>query len=213
MAKLSIDELKEQIAVIPLELRKALEQQANQRLTVSDLQSQIEKIEAEIEKTNENDDGEYEDEIEGFDLAEDLGLLKMESNIERLKLKLQEEEDRVEIAFRRGAGKATEALVRAAVGTNTKVIELRNSLLDAREALKEKRITLKNERMKANEAQLEEKYSTAEQVIPEDDKLIELREKLARAEYNLLNADIEVEVVRAKIETFKMLVGLENSSS
>lgn len=211
MPKLSTDQLKEQIAIVPIELRKALEQQAKARMTVASLQSQIDKIEAEIEKVSEED--EYGDEIEGDDLEEDLALIKMESAIERLKLKLQEEEDKAEIAFRRSTEKTTEALVKAAVGTNPKVIELRSALLDAKEALKEKRLTLQNERIKAREAELEARYSAPAQVIPEDDKLVELREKFASAEYDLSLADIEVEVVRAKIETYKMLVGLEQNSA
>ena len=45
---------------------------------------------------------------------------------------------------------------------------------------------------------------------PENDEIFELQKKLSDAENALTLADIEVEVVCAKIETFKMLVHLEN---
>ena len=100
--------------------------------------------------------------------------------------------------------------MKAALGTNPTVIELRNKLLDAKEAAKERKVTLQNERMKAREAKLEEMYSARKDTPPEDNKLFELQEKLSTAEDALILADIEVEVVRAKIETYKMLVHLEN---
>ncbi len=211
MSPLSSEQLKEQIAIIPSELRKALEQQAKTRMIFAHLQAQIDKLEAEIEQENDEEENDDFDDEENSDLDDNLELLKMESAVERIKLKLTEAEDRAEIDFRRTTEKTTEALVKAAVGTTPAVIELRTKLLDAKESVKERRITLQNERMKAHEAKLEARYAMpVKEVLPENDKVLELREKLSAAEYNLLLADIEVEVARAKIETYKMLVNLEN---
>jgi chromosome segregation ATPase len=207
MSILPSEQLKEQITSIPSELQKALEQQAKARMAVAHLEAQISKLEVEIERAGEEEDNDTPD----YDGLEDnLELLRMESAVERLKLKVTEAEDKAEIAFRKTTEKITEALVKAALGTNPTVIELRNKLLDAKEAAKERKVTLQNERMKAREAKLEAMYSARKDTSPEYNKLFELQEKLSTAEDALTLADIEVEVVRAKIETYKMLVHLEN---
>ena len=207
MSTLSSEQLKEQITSVPNELQKALEQQAKARMEVAHLEMQISKLEAEIEKTSEEDKDNAPD---YDDLENNLELLKMESAVERIKLKLTEAEDKAEIEFRRNTEKTTEALVKAALGTNPTVIELRNKLLDAKEAAKERKVTLQNERMKAREAKLEAIYKTRQDTAPENDKLFDLQEKLSSAKDVLMLTDIEVKVVLAKIETYKMLVGLEN---
>ncbi len=204
MPALSSEQLKEQITSLPNELHKALEQQAKARMAVARLESQISKLEAEVEKEDEQD--------ENDDLEDNLELLKMESAVERLRLKVTEAEDKAEMAFRKTTEKTTEGLVKAAVGTNPTVIELRNKLLDAKEAAKERKITLHNERMKAREAKLEPMYTARQDTLPDNDKIFELQENLSTAEEALTLADIEVEVVRAKVETYKMLVHLENSA-
>lgn len=65
--------------------------------------------------------------------------------------------------------------------------------------------------MKFREARLESMNTSIQGTQPENEKVFELQEKLSQAEETLDLADIEVEVVRAKIETFKMLVNLEGN--
>lgn len=202
MPVLSSEQLKEQITSLPNELHKALEQQAEARVAVSRLEAQITRLEAEVENADKQDDVPEYDELE-----DNLELLKMEFTVERLKLKVTEAEDKADIAFRKTTNKTTEALVKAAIGTDPMVIELRNKSLDAKEAVKERKITLQNEQMKAREAMFKARHPTP----PDNDKIFELQEKLSIAEEALSFVDIEVEVVRAKIKTFKMLVYLENS--
>lgn len=208
MPVLSSEQLREKIASVTSDLQKALEQQAKARIAVAHLEAQISKLEAEIERLGNKEDVRNTPDYDG--LENSLELLRMESAVERLKLQVTEAEDKAEIAFRKTSEKTTEALVKAALGTNPTVIELRNKLLEAKEAVKERKVTLQNERIKARETKLEAMYSVRKDIPPEDNKLFELQEKLLTAEDALILADIEVEVVRAKIETYKMLVHLEN---
>jgi hypothetical protein len=209
MSTSSSEQLKKQIGSIPGELQKALEQQAKARIAVAQLEAQVNILESEIERDDryeEDDDPEYDD------LDNNLELLRLESKVERLKLHVTEAEDRAEMDFRKSTEKTTEALVKAAVGTNSKVMELRNKLLDAKEAAKERKLTLESERMKFREAKLEASYRTNREVSPETEKLFSLQEKLLTAANELILADNEVEVVRTKIEIYKMLVQLEKST-
>ena len=50
MSALSSEQLKEQITSVPNELQKALEQQAKARMAVAHLETQISKLESEIER-------------------------------------------------------------------------------------------------------------------------------------------------------------------
>jgi hypothetical protein len=209
MSTSSSEQLKKQIGSIPDELQIALEQQAKARIAVAQLEALVNKLEPEIER----DDGYEEDDDPEYDgLDNNLELLRLESKVERLKLQVTEAEDRAEMDFRKSTAKTTEALVKAAIGTNSKVMELRNKLLDAKEAAKERKITLESERMKFREAKLEASYRTSREGPPETEKLFRLQEKLLAAANELIIANNEVEVVRAKIETFKMLVQLEKSA-
>jgi len=203
----SSDQLKEQIESIPATLRKALERQAKARIAVARLEAQINKLEAEIERENsqkENDSPEPE-----YDSLEDeLELLKLESNVERLKLQVTEAEDKAEMAFRESAAKTTEGQVRAAVGTDPTVMRLRRECLDAKESARERKITLQRERQAAREAKLQARYATSVDIAPENEKISALREKLEQAEEEVILADVEVEVSQAMVETYKMLVQL-----
>jgi len=212
MSAQSSEKLKEQIASIPNELQKALEIQAKARMLVAHLEAQVSKLESEAERVSgqENED----DGVPGYDdLENNLELLRLESAVERLKLKVTQSEDRAEIEFRKSTEKTTDALAKAAVGTNPKVMELKNELLDAKDKFNERRITLRNEEVKAREARRESIHSTRKDTPAENGKLFELQEKLYAAENALILADNEVEVIQAKIETYKMLVKLEDSAA
>ncbi len=203
----SSDQLKEQIESIPVVLRKALEQQAKARIAVAHLEAQIGKLEAEIERENSQEDND-DDDSEYDELEDSLELIKLESNVERLKLQVTEAEDKAEMAFRASIAKTTEGQVKAAVGTDSTVMKLRNKFLDAKEAARERKITLQSEQQTARAAKLEARYATRMDVPPENEKLHALQEKLEAAEDALILADVEVEVIRTTVETYKMLVQL-----
>ena len=94
----SPDQLKEQIESIPVQLRKALDRQAKAFIAVARLESQRNKLEAELE----GEDNEEDDEVEFEDdaLEDDLQLLKLESTVERVKLRVAEAEDKAEMEYK-----------------------------------------------------------------------------------------------------------------
>ncbi len=92
-------------------------------------------------------------------------------------------------------------------------MELKNELLDAKDKLNERRITLRNEEVKARELRRESIHSTRKDTPAENGKLFDIQEKLYTAENALILADNEVEVIHAKIETYKMLVKLEDRAN
>ena len=65
--------------------------------------------------------------------------------------------------------------VKAAIGTNSTVMELRNKLLDAKDAAKERKIVLQDERMKSRDARLQAIYSDKKDKHLEDNKLFRLK--------------------------------------
>ena len=89
-------------------------------------------------------------------------------------------------------------------------MELRNKLLDAKDAAKERKIVLQDERMKARDARLQAIYSDKKDKPLEDNKLFRASRKTFNSRKRLIHADIEVEVVRARIESYKMLAHLES---
>ena len=109
MPTLSSEQLKEKITSVSNELQKALEQQAKARMAVAHLEAQISRLEAEIEGARNQEDDDDAPEYDG--LEDNLSLLRLESAVDRLKLKVTEAEDKAEIAFRKSTEKTTEALV------------------------------------------------------------------------------------------------------
>ena len=126
-------------------------------------------------------------------------------------LRVAEAEDKAEMAFRKSTAKATEGEVKAVVGSDSKVLELRNQLLDAREAAREGKLTLQIELLKVRKAKLEANDKEEIDVSPDNGKLYSLREKLEATEDALNFADVEVEVIQTTVETYKMLVKLSAS--
>ena len=85
MSALSSEQLEEQITSVPNELQKALEQQAKARMAVAHLETQISKLESEIERAGEQEDDADNPDNDG--LEDNLELVRMESAVERLKVK------------------------------------------------------------------------------------------------------------------------------
>ncbi len=201
----SVDELKEQIQFLPATLRAALEQHAKAQTDVVRLETQIEKLQATIETENKTKDD--DDDYSSDGLEDDREQLKLEQDVERLKLKLSEAEDKAELEIRQSATKFTERHVAAAVSADANVSQLRHSLLDAKEAAKTRKVTLHRERQLARIAELEERRNP--EIELENPRLLELQSRLAEAEEKVIFAELEVEVARTTIDTFKMLVHLE----
>lgn len=200
----SSEELREQIALLPNLLRKALEQQGKALIGVARLESRISKLEAEIESEDEDELPASVDST----IEDDLKLLKYESNVERLKLSVIEAEDKAEMAYREITAKSTEGQVKAAVGTDQSVIKLRHEHLDAKDAAREWAIKLQNKKLLARTARIEARYESRADESVQSDKLSALQEQLDVATEELSVATIEVEVLRTTVEIYKMLVSL-----
>ena len=209
MPVLATDELKERIQSLPTDLRKALERQARAKIEIARLEAQIEKLQAQIDK-DDNSNEDDEDSSSNVSLEDDLELLRLESAVKHLKLELSEAEDKAEIEIRRSAGKVTEAHVKAAVGIDPNVCQLKHALLDAEDAARERKITLQRERQLAREARLEARYSREPVIEPENPEMEALESKLAKVQEELTLADLEVQVIRTTIDAYKMLVQLEH---
>jgi len=194
------DELKERIAALPASLQEALERQAKAYIAVARLEAQKTKLEAEIQRQEAQDSDSDNDESDS--LENNLELARLEANVERLKLKVTETEDRAEMAFR-ALGKTTDAQVRAAVGSNPDVIAAKENLQDAKEALVERKIVLRHQRQEARDARLNSMQDA--DVDVEDERLSKLSEGLAAAREETILADVQVEVIRTTVEAYKML--------
>jgi chromosome segregation ATPase len=204
MAASSVDQLKEQIETLPATLRAALERQARARIAVAQLEAQIDKLEAKIAYESSERNGEDND-LEG-----ELALLKLETTLERIKLRLAEAEDEAELEFRSSALKTTEGHVKAAVGTDQTVSRLRHELLDAKEAARARKITLQHERQIARIAEHGARFALRTADAPENQELPALQDELASAQEEMLLADVEVDVAGATIDTYRMMVQVES---
>jgi chromosome segregation ATPase len=199
---MSLEQLKEQIIALPEQLREALMQHVDAQLEVSRLEGQIEKLKAQLEgQEEEADDDSNED--------EDVGLIKLETKIDKLKVKLDEAEYKAELEFRRENPKTTEGHVKAAVGDNQEVNRLRLEIIDAKEEARIKKVTLQRERRAAWEDRVQARRAARNRIEPESDELNALQESLERASSKAMMAEAEVEALRAKLDTYKLLVMLE----
>jgi hypothetical protein len=201
---MTIDELKEQLNLLPEQLRQALSREAAARFKADDLEDSIDKLKEKLKDQNEeNDEGEPEEESEDNDIE----LIKLESEYDRLKAKLDAAQDKAEIEFRRDNPKATN-------GNNTDVSRLRLELIDAKEECKIKKITLQRARRQANEERLIARRGSwrRREPEPESAELERLEIERAQALRDAADADVEVEMIRARLDTFKLLIQLESLS-
>jgi len=211
---MTIDELKEQLILLPDQLRQALARDAEVRFKAERLVESVEKLREKLK----NQEAENDDEEESDDDSEDddIELIKIESNRDRLKAKLAAAEDKAEIAFRRENQKATNEHVKAAVGNDEDVARLRLELIDANEECKIKKLTLQRARREAMNARLEARREAwrrgRNSPEPESEELDKLEEEHTEALRKVMEAEIEVEALRAKLDTFKILVQLESIS-
>ena len=208
---MTIEELKEQLTVLPVQLKQALSREAAARFKGDRLEDSIEKLKENLKnQIDENVEGEPDEEIED----DDIELIKHESEYDRLKAKLDAAQDKAEIEFRRDNPKATNEHVKAAVGNNTEVGRLRLELIDAKEECKIKKIALQRARRQAKEERLIARRDSwrRREPEPESEELVELEDEKAQALREAAEAEVEVEVIRAKLDTFKLLIQLEGLS-
>ncbi|MDQ1610427.1 MAG: hypothetical protein QOG00_358 [Pyrinomonadaceae bacterium] len=200
---ISLEQLKGQITVLPDQLRDALIKQVNAQLEVIRIEAQVDKLKSQLEEQREDeetDDGGEDD---------DVGLIKLETKLERLKVKLCEAENRVELEFRGKSLKTTEGRVKAEVGSNQEVNRLKLEIIDVKEEARIKKATLQRERRAAWEEQVQSRHRARNKVEPESEELNALQDRLDGASSKEMMAKVEVETIRAKLETYTLLVQLE----
>src|SRR5262245_31497530 len=86
--EMQIDELKERIRALTASHQKTLERQAKAYIAVAHLEALITKLEAEIER--QEDQGNDLDNDESDSLEDNLEIARLEAKVERLKLKVSE---------------------------------------------------------------------------------------------------------------------------
>jgi hypothetical protein len=208
---MTIEEIKEHLTLLPEQLRQALSREVAARFKADRLEDSIDKLKEKLKTQNEeNDEGEPEEESED----DDIELIKLESEHDQLKAKLDAAQDKAEIEFMRDNPKATNEHVKAAVGNNTEVGRLRLELIDAKEECKTKKITLQRARRQANEERLIARRGSwrRREPEPESAELERLEIERAQALRDAADADVEVEMIRARLDTFKLLIQLESLS-
>jgi hypothetical protein len=211
---MTIEDLKEQLTLLPDQLKHALAREAEARFKADRLEESVLKLRERLksQEAEKDDDGEPDEDSED----DDIELIKIESDRDRLKAKLVAAEDKAEIAFRRENPKATNEHVKAAVGNDEDVARLRLELIDANEKCKIKKLTLQRARREAMNARLEARRELwrrgRNQPEPESKELDRLEEEHVEALKEVMEAEVEVEAIRAKLDTFKLLIQLESIS-
>ncbi|HEX8197703.1 MAG TPA: hypothetical protein VF571_16040 [Pyrinomonadaceae bacterium] len=201
---MTILELKEQITSFTAEYKSALERQTQAVLEYERLEDNLKKLQNEISLANEAEEsnsGESED--------ENAEIIDLEAKLEKLKLELLYAESEVELEVRRTHTKLTESHIKALVGTDVNVHQLRNRIIDSKAYIKTKKAEINRERKENWEKQRQKRTQTKLQ--PESEELIALQEKLSSAGRESLLASDEVEVLKTKLETLKLLVSLVKS--
>src|SRR5205085_9472160 len=199
------DQLKEQIESIPARLRQVLEQQATARIEVARLEAQIEKLEAELAIENNSMD---DSNLDVDSLEDELALFQLESTLRQLKLDVEEAENKAEIECRASPGKITEGHVKMVVASDPNVMRLKRECLKAEDAVKEKKLRLEHEQHVAREAKAEVRRKTRIAIEPENEEMSSLQSQLISAKETLIHVDLEVEVIRATMDIYQMLVQL-----
>jgi chromosome segregation ATPase len=198
---MTITELKEQLISFTAEYKIALERQTRAVLEYEKLETELKKLQNELSLTKEmeeSDSGESED--------ENSEIIDLEAKLEKLKLELLHAESEVELEARQTHARATESHIKALVGTDANVHRLRTRIIDGKAYIKTKKADLNRERKEIWEKQKQKRAQTKLQ--PESEELTALQEKLALAERESLSANDEVEVLKTKLETLKLLASL-----
>lgn len=192
-------ELKEELISFTAEYRSALERQTQIVLEHEKLQRELERFQHELLMTQDEETSSGE--------SESSEIIDLEAKLEKLKLELAHAESEVELDVRRDHARATESHIKALVGIDEKVHRLRNRVIDGKAYIKTKKAEIERERRESWEKQ----KRLQAKLQPENEELFALQEKLASARRENLLADVEVEVLRKKLETLKLLVALTDA--
>ena len=198
---MTISELKEQLISFTAQYKAALERQTRAVLEYEKLEDDLKKLQNELTLTSEIDEinsGENED--------ENSEIIDLEAKLEKLKLELLHAESEVELEARRTHARATDSHIKALIGIDANVHRLRNRIIDGKAYIKTKKAELSRERKENWEKQKQKR--TRAKFQPESGRLADLQEKLFLAERESLSASDEVEVLKTKLETLKLLASL-----
>jgi hypothetical protein len=197
----TIQELKEEISLLPSQYKQALEIQTKAILEVDRLNQEIEKLRKTLSSENEA-------EPESIDDNDDDELINLKRDLDKLKLNLTNTEYKVELESRKENGKATESHIKALIGSDEQVYKLREQVIDEQAKIKTRESELKRQRQDRRE---KERMSFRQsRVIPEPQELEDLKIKLFAAKSEQYLANDEVEALKVKLETYRLLVGLES---
>lgn len=199
---MTIAELKVQIVSFTTEYKQALEKQTQAVLECARLENEVEKLKTELSIS------EADNVVSVENADEHSEIINLESKLEKLKLELVIAESEVEIEARRIHQRATESHIKSIVATDENVSRLRNRIVDGKAYIKTKKAEIQREHKEQLEKERQNRIQFKRQLVNE--QLPALQEKLLSAKREKLFADNDVEVLRKKLETLKLLVALAN---
>lgn len=195
----TVKDLKKEAFLLIEELKTALQNETELSIKKMQLEREIQRL----RKISSDQPETPSVEIEEDDDAE---LIKMKTDLDLLKLKINQTESAVELDAR-VEGKPTESHVKAIINSNPEVYGLKEKLILETAKLKTKESELKRARQEKREKdRLSYVSSKVTQDSPEMEKLENELFEVANA---LMVANDEVEIVRFKFKTYDLLFNLE----
>jgi hypothetical protein len=185
------------ITEYPNTLRKTLVEQAR-------LQRVIEELDAELDPDIAvNEDADADREIYKTNFERSRKVVRLETKIEKCKIKLREAEGRASQSHRHLYPKATMATMSAAEDTDEDVIEIRTELANLNEERKLIEIDAnEGEWIRRNEPR------TPAIIIPSDKDLTKQEKQLEKARLDLEKVEADVTALEAQFEGYKLLVAM-----
>ena len=187
-------ELEEQLIQLPEQYEKALRRQTETIVETERLEFEIEKLKLALAREENSDNGLDED--------TDEELIVLDTELEKLKQRLSEAECRVEIDIRTSHDKVTESYVKALVLTDSRISQLRNELVEAKARIKIRKAEIQRKRSELWEKRRQRKSNI------EDEKIMKLKNQLRLAEEQNFYANDEVEVLKVKLDTLRLLTDI-----
>lgn len=199
MAIKTIQELKEEVLDFPEQYKAVLEKRTQAILESERLKREISNLKEQLSSET--------DSIEDSD-DEDVSLLELETGLAKLKLELNFTESSVELSARRAGEKVTESTIKAMVATDDQVLRLKHRLIDDEANYK----TRRSESNRLRQEQRIRERSSRRQIDSGSDnpEINALESQLVEAQKSILLADDETDVLRARLDAFRLVVGLEN---
>jgi hypothetical protein len=188
---MTVEKFEKEVIELLSKYKDALQRETNATVKVNKIVFEIEKFQkyAVKEETGDNDSSEESDE----------NLIDFDTELEKLKLKLNEAESRVELDVRLSNGKVTESHVKALVTIDQEVSDLRNKLIEARAKIK-----IRKSEIQRNRSELWEKRRQRKSDV-DSDELLELKDKLRLAKDEQMFANDEVDFLKMQFDAFRLL--------